>query len=1182
MNLSAASHPMFLQGDGEMTSLIRQHDWSATPMGSIHYWPNNLASTLDLLLHSSFPMFLFWGKENICFYNDAFRPMLGNEGKHPSALGSPGAIVWAEIWPTISPLVGQVKGGRTTNLYEDLYIPIYRNGRMEDAYWTFSYNPIRNDEGRVEGVLAICNETTKKVREQKEAETIRLQLHHALEACELGTWDLDPQTMSFRCNEKTKEIFGLSGLENIDLKTAVDVIAADEQQKIKEAINSAFDPASEGGYHVEYTVVHPVSGEHRIVRAKGTAYFNSEGRAERFAGTIQDITEERLTGHRKEKLQQLVENAKDYMSMATLDGQMTYMNSAGRAVLGIDEGTNLSLLHIKNFYSEEQFEVVKNTIIPALNEKGQWSGFVKLKHQQTGEEIPFYGDYLIIKDPVKGKPISRGLTLRDLRPELKARKELEDSEKRFRNLVQEAPVATAIYTGEEMRIQWANDAMIKLWGKDKSVIGKTVREALPELEGQPFHGLLQQVYTTGEMYQAAEDQGELVVDGKRKTFFFNFSYKPLRNAEGQVYGILNMAIDVTDQVKTKRRLQESEKNFRNLIMQAPVGICLLTGDDYVVEIANEQYLLLVGRRPEELVNRPVWEALPEAKEQGFDLLMNSVKASGKAYIGSEQPVELLRNGITELVYVNFVYEPLFDENKEVHSILVIAIDITQQVKARHAIEDAEERARLAVESAKLGTYELNMLTGDIIASERFNELFDIEPNHRQPDYVSKIHPDDRPVRAKAHEAAMQTGKLQYEARIVRRNGSMNWIQLFGQVYFDEQQKPYKIIGIAQDVTQQKIVEEEREKFLSLSHYSRDFIGMCDMNMKTLYVNKAGVEMLGIEGDVSEASLWDCFFPEDHAFLKEEFFPAVKGEGHGEVEIRFKHFQTNAPVWVIYSVFLIHDSKGEPSVMATVSRDITERKNMEKELERRVKERTAELVKLNDELQQFTYVSSHDLKEPLRKIQVFGHLAQQEVDLSNKKAISSLEKVIQSANRMSTLITDLLNYSTLSNFERRYTPVDLNEVFQRIEDDAELLIKDKKAVIRKTDLPTVDGIPFQLSQLFFNLLNNALKFGRPDVPPVIDIKSETLTAEEKAAFPSLLPTLYYKITFQDNGIGFRQEYAQKIFVVFQRLNNRGLYSGNGIGLSLCKKIVENHKGEIFAASNAGQGSTFTILLPQTQS
>ncbi len=1164
-----------------MKSLIREYNWAASPLGKLKYWPQSLCFTLDLMLHSAFPMFLFWGKENTCFYNDAFRPLLGAEGKHPSALGDAGFRVWTEIWETVEPLVGQAKEGKSTRLYEDLLLPIYRNGKLEDAYWTFSYNPVKNDTGTIAGVLSICNETTRQVVAREAANTVRLQLHQALEACDLGTWDLDPETMFFRCNEKTKEIFGLAKAEHVDLKTAVDVIHPDDRAAVRRAIDAAFSVSSGGKYEVDYTVIHPQTGEHHIIRAKGKAYFNELNKPEKFTGTVQDITLERMASRQQEKLQQLVENSADYMSMATLDGQMTYINPAGRVLVGLTAEDDLATLQIKDFYPEEQFDIVKTVIIPALGEKGHWSGLVKIKQRQTGEEIPCQGNYMLIRDPASGQVISRGLTLRDLRPEMQARKELHDSEKRFRNLVQEAPVATGIYIGEEMRIQWANDAMIRTWGKDQSVIGKTVRHALPELEGQPFHDLLRQVYTTGQMYQATEDRVELVVDGRLQTFFFNFSYKPLRDAEGTIYGILNMAIDVTEQVKTKRKLQESETAFRNLIMQAPVGICLLGSENYRVEIVNDQYLLLVGRERERFEGQPIWDVLPEARAQGFDALLKQVQESGQPYYGNEQPVELLRNGRVETVHVNFVYEPLFDNDGKVRSILVIVFDITPQVTARRSIEEAEQRARLAVQSAKLGTYEVNVLTKEVIPTPRFCELFDVDANATQYDYVARIHPDDLPARQKAHELSQATGRLEYECRILRRDGTTNWLQIFGQLYFNDQRQPFKIVGIVQDITQQKTMEEEREKFLALSHYSRDFIGMCDMNLKTLYVNRAGITMLGIEGDGLTASLWDCFYPEDRAYLADTFFPLVKKEGYGEVEIRFRHFKTGVPVWVIYSVFLIQNSKGEPSVMATVSRDITERKTMEAELERRVKERTADLQRLNDELQQFTYVSSHDLKEPLRKIQVFGHLAMQQAGTTDPKLSTSLVKITQAASRMSSLLTDLINYSTLSDLATPFRPVDLNQVLAEAEEDAEVMIREKRALIQKTHLSVVDGIPFQLGRLFVNLLQNALKFSRADLPPNISITGTAATALEQQQY-ALGSAPHYKITFSDNGIGFRPEFAQKIFVVFQRLNNRDQYSGNGIGLSLCKKIVENHRGLIFAQSEPDKGAVFTVFLPLVQS
>ncbi|RIV20424.1 PAS domain S-box protein [Fibrisoma montanum] len=1164
----------YFESDRGMVQQIQTFDWSVTSLGPTRVWPRSLLTTVDTLLSADYPICLFWGSEYTFLYNDAFA-LLTDRAERELCIDA--AAVWPTLWATVKPQVDAILSGSTAGRLTNIPIPMNKAGRSQPAYWDLSFGRVKEKEA-IGGVLLTLLDTTQQVLTHDSLE----QLHFSLDSCELGTWDLNPDTLRFSCNQKTKEILGLPQIDNNSLQAALnEIITAPDRLNVQEALQQALRPSSGGHYDVTYTIVNPLTSETRIIRSRGKAYFDRDGKPIRFNGTNQDITSEEQFRGRQEKLQQLVENAKDFMGMATIGGQMTYMNAAARALVGLTPEQDLTQIQIKDFYSPDQFQVVKEVIIPALENDGYWSGIVRIRHFQTGEEIPCYGNYALVHDTVTGKVISRAVTLRDLRPELVARKELEDSEKRFRNLVQEAPVATAIYVGRDMKIQWANDAMISLWGKDKSVIGKTVREALPELEDQPFHGLLEQVYTSGKMYQATEDQGDLVVDNVLQTFYFNFSYKPLRDTEGNVYGILNMAIDVTEQVKTKRRLEESEKNFRNLIMQAPVGICLLTGDNFLIELANDQYMELVGKKLDGYQYRSIWDLLPEAKEQGFPALLEQVKQTGKPYFGHEQEVILLRNNRPETLFINFVYEPLLDENGKTHSVLVIAIDITQQVTSRQLIKEAADRARLAVESGKLGTYEVDVQTQHVIPSPRFNDLFDVDGAAGQPDYVSRIHPDDLLQRKSAHEKALETGLLTYECRINRRDGTQNWLQIFGQYYFNEEQQPTKIIGIVQDITQQKLADEEREKFLSISHYSRDFIGMCDMQMKTLFVNKAGVDMLGMEGNVLEISLWDCFFPEDHAYLRDHFFPLVKQKGHGEVEIRFRHFKTNQPHWVIYSVFIIHDSKGEPAVMATISRDITERKTMEAELERRVKERTSELERLNEELQQFTFVSSHDLKEPLRKIQLFAGLAQQEVGQVDTPLVNYLEKVKLSANRMSGLLTDLLNYSTLANPERTVEDIDLNEVVRDIEDDNELLIQEKNAVLRTNRLPTVQGVPFQLKQLFYNLVNNALKFSKSGVSVQIQIIAAELTPDEKRAMQLPETDTYFRINVIDNGIGFRQEFAEKIFVAFQRLNDKKLYSGNGIGLSICKKIVENHKGKLTVRSAVGQGTVFTLLLPRKQ-
>ncbi len=153
----------FLSGGGEMGALTRTKDWSKTPAGPVSQWPQSLQTTLGIVLKCKFPMFLWWGPELICFYNDAYRPSLGQNGKHPSILGMPAAEAWPEIWHVIKPLIDQVLAGEEAVWFEDQLVPIFRNGKIEDVYWTFSYSPVNDESGNVAGVLVTCSETTDKV-----------------------------------------------------------------------------------------------------------------------------------------------------------------------------------------------------------------------------------------------------------------------------------------------------------------------------------------------------------------------------------------------------------------------------------------------------------------------------------------------------------------------------------------------------------------------------------------------------------------------------------------------------------------------------------------------------------------------------------------------------------------------------------------------------------------------------------------------------------------------------------------------------------------------------------------------------------------------------------------------------------------------------------------------------------
>lgn len=260
------------------------------------------------------------------------------------------------------------------------------------------------------------------------------------------------------------------------------------------------------------------------------------------------------------------------------------------------------------------------------------------------------------------------------------------------------------------------------------------------------------------------------------------------------------------------------------------------------------------------------------------------------------------------------------------------------------------------------------------------------------------------------------------------------------------------------------------------------------------------------------------------------------------------------------------------------------------LESQVQERTASLKDINIELthsnknlEQFVSIASHDLQEPLRKIMTFAKLLEQRHGgATSPEAKDLLSKIVVSSERMSVLIKDVLSFSRMSDSDIAFSATDLNTVLSNVIKDFELLIFEKKAVIKFNNLPVIEGIPIQMNQLFYNLLSNSLKFSTAKVIPRITVTSHALTPDEIAKYPDLITgTVYHEIVFQDNGIGFDQAYANQIFLIFERLHNPNEFEGTGIGLALCERIVDTHHGLIRAEGKEGEGASFFIILPEKQ-
>ncbi|WP_343670307.1 PAS domain-containing protein [Chitinophaga sp.] len=391
-------------------------------------------------------------------------------------------------------------------------------------------------------------------------------------------------------------------------------------------------------------------------------------------------------------------------------------------------------------------------------------------------------------------------------------------------------------------------------------------------------------------------------------------------------------------------------------------------------------------------------------------------------------------------------------------------------------------------------------------------------------------------------------------------------------------------------------EKEQQQLLALLENSRDFVSLSNEEGIVSYVNPAGLQLVGLDTvEDAKRSSTDFLFPEVAAAIMQEVNTAIAKKGHWSGELNFRHFKTGEAIPVFVTTMgVIDTATGVSQGRATICRDLRQEKAIRQqqienkiELERMVEMRTSELKKanidlniVNQNLEQFAYVASHDLQEPLRKINMFSALLQDKYqEQLNETGMRNLGIIRNAATRMTTLIQDLLAFSRVSRQDHLYEAVDLHKTIQQVLADLDMLIQQKDAVIEMDELCTVQGIPLHMTQLFHNLLGNALKFTQPDKQPLIKIHSRRLSKPEVAAHPQLQNEMpYCEIRVTDNGIGFAPAYAKKIFVIFQRLHGRGEYEGSGIGLALCQKIVTAHHGVIYAESEEGKGATFIVILP----
>ena len=971
--------PPFLRGGGEMGNLIRSINWSSTQLGDPNMWPAVLKYSVSMMLATNFPVLICWGNDYIQLYNDAFRPVLG-ETKHPEAMGLASSKTFAEIWPAIEPFFEQVMKGETVS-HPDFMVPSQRNGYLEDCHFDLSCSPIRDEAGTVLGVLVICVETTVKVQA---------------------------------------------------IKDVTDKTVFKQQQQVNEEIAAA----------------------------------------------------------------------------------------------------NEELISTNEELAEMQMDLQK--LVQALTA----------------------------------------------------------SEANFRDMILQSPVAMGLFSGENMVLEIINDKFLELWGKDSSVIGKPVEEALPEMKGQPYPQIMRDVFNTGVTYIGNEAKVFLHRGGKRDEGYYNFINQAFRNGEGKTTGLIVVAIEVTEQVNARnemerilaqvrlskeaaelglfdsnlkagtlewdarcrtlfgishqnpvtnddfinglhphdrKRIQQavdnaynkeltngaydveyrtigaedkktrwvrakgqvyfdenntpvrfigsvlditdkkaneealrrvnddlawankelieaqvqlkeiidelkiSETKYRELVQHAPVGIAVYRGRQVIVESVNDGMLKIWGKSAS-VTGLPLTEALPELESEGqpFLKLIDDVFTTGESYFGFEARALLNHEGELKEGYFDFIFQPLKDEDGLVHSVLQVAIDVTQRVVSRLEKFRAEDMLRFSVEAANAATWHMDAETREFLVSDRLREIYGLHPEAEvsYDDILNQIPPEyHERVNIGVHEALAEGKGYSLEHPLVNENGKKRWVRALGKMYPAVGSRRAHFSGLAIDITEQK--QDELRK--------NDFIGMVSHELKTPLTSlTAIIQLLDIK-------------------LKNHPDPFVAGAA------------ANA----------------------------------------------------------------------------------------NKQA-----------KRMTSMINGFLNLSRLESGKLHIVKenFDMEDLIQEVIDETELIVASHDIHFSPNKPIIVNADRGKIGSVISNLLSNAVKYS----PKGKNVVVQCVVAGENV-----------QVSVKDEGMGIKSQDKERLFERYYRVqsNHTQHISGFGIGLYLCAEIIQRHEGAIWAESKSGVGSTFYFTIPR---